>query len=105
MLRLLDYRAASLLQLYLLWLIELIWLSVSTAWARDVAGCHVFNAAVAVIVVVPVDQLAYSLTRPLFGSKWLAGVFKPTVSAPSDSVNTVLSVIPRRYGVVAHAGP
>jgi len=35
--------------------------------------CHEFNAAVAVLVVLPIDECVYPLTSLLFGGKGLAG--------------------------------
>ena len=40
-------------------------------------GRHEFDAAVAVLVVVPNDERGYPLTSLLFGCKWLAGVIRP----------------------------
>ncbi len=40
-------------------------------------GCHVLDPAVAVPVVVPVDELGDPLTGLFFGAKWLAGVIRP----------------------------
>ena len=40
-------------------------------------GRHEFDAAVAVLVVVPIDERSHPLTSLLFGGKWLAGVIRP----------------------------
>lgn len=42
-------------------------------------GRHEFDAAVAVLVVVPVDELGDPLTRLFFGGKWPAGVIRPVL--------------------------
>jgi len=54
-------------------------------------GRHEFDAAVAVLVVVPVDELGDPLTRLFFGGKWFAGVIRSILSAPRDFVYTVLN--------------
>ena len=40
-------------------------------------GRHEFDAAVAVLVVVPVDERRHPLRGLVFGGKWLAEVFRP----------------------------
>jgi len=40
-------------------------------------GRHEFDAAVAMLVVVPIDERGHPLTSLLFGGKWLAGVIRP----------------------------
>jgi hypothetical protein len=49
------------------------------------------NAAVAVPMVVPIDERGAPLTGLLFGCKWLAGVIRPILPAPRDFVYTVLN--------------
>ena len=52
-------------------------------------GRHEFDAAVAVLVVVPVDEHGDPLTGLLFGSKGLAGVIRPILGrVPLRGVNT-----------------
>jgi hypothetical protein len=46
--------------------------------------CHEFDAAVAVLVVVPVDERRHPLTGLVFGGKWLAGVFRSIVHRPEQ---------------------
>jgi hypothetical protein len=36
-------------------------------------GCHEFDPAVAVLLVVPIDELGDPLTGLVFGGKWLSG--------------------------------
>lgn len=59
--------------------------------AMALVGRHKFDAAVAVPVVVPVDERDDPLTGLLFGGKWLAGVIRPILPAPRDFVYTVLN--------------
>jgi len=40
-------------------------------------GHHEFDAAVAMLVLVPVDERRHPLTGLVFGGKWLAVVFRP----------------------------
>lgn len=47
-------------------------------------GRHEFDAAVAVLVVVPVDELGDPLTRLVFGGKWLAGVIRSIFHGPEQ---------------------
>lgn len=47
-------------------------------------GRHEFDAAVAVLVVVPVDKLGNPLTRLFFGGKWLAGVIRSIFHRPEQ---------------------
>ena len=47
-------------------------------------GCHEFDPAVAVPVVVPVDEHGDPLTRLVFGGKWLAGVIRPILHRPEQ---------------------
>ncbi len=54
-------------------------------------GRHEFDAAVAVLMVVPVDERRHPLTGLVFGGKWLTGVISSILSAPRDSVYTVLN--------------
>jgi hypothetical protein len=54
-------------------------------------GRHEFDAAVAVPVVVPIDERGHPLTSLLFGGKGLAGVIRPILTAPRDFVYTVLN--------------
>ena len=43
-------------------------------------GRHEFDAAVAALVVVPVDELGDPQTRLFFGGKWFAGVIRSILS-------------------------
>ena len=52
---------------------------------------HELDPAVAVLVVVPIDERGHPLTSLLFGGKWLAGVIRPILTAPRDFVYTVLN--------------
>ena len=52
---------------------------------------HELDAAVAVLVVVPVDERGHPLTGLVFGVKWFAGVIRPILTAPRDFVYTVLN--------------
>ena len=47
-------------------------------------GRHEFDAAVAVLVVVPVDELGDPLTRLFFGGKWFAGVIRSILHRPEQ---------------------
>ena len=47
-------------------------------------GRHELDAAVAVLVVVPVDERRHPLTGLVFGGKWLAGVFRPILHRPEQ---------------------
>ncbi len=47
-------------------------------------GRHEFDAAVAVLVVVPVDERSDPLTSLLFGGKWLARVIRPVFHCPEQ---------------------
>ena len=47
-------------------------------------GRHEFDAAVAVLVVVPIDERGHPLTSLLFGGKWLAGVIRPILHRPEQ---------------------
>jgi len=47
-------------------------------------GCHVLDPAVAVSVVVPVDELGDPLTGLPFGGKGLAGVIRPVFHCPEQ---------------------
>ena len=47
-------------------------------------GRHEFDATVAVLVVVPVDELGDPLTRLFFGGKWLAGVIRSILHRPEQ---------------------
>ena len=47
-------------------------------------GRHEFDAAVAVLVVVPVDEHGDPLTGLLFGCKGLAGVIRPILHCPEQ---------------------
>ena len=47
-------------------------------------GRHELDAAVAVLVVVPVDERHHPLTGLVFGGKWLAGVFRPILHRPEQ---------------------
>jgi hypothetical protein len=47
-------------------------------------GRHEFDAAVAVLVVVPVDELGDPLTRLFLGGKWPAGVIRPILHRPEQ---------------------
>ena len=46
--------------------------------------CHELDAAVAVPVVVPVDERGDPLTGLLFGCKGLAGVIRPILHCPEQ---------------------
>jgi hypothetical protein len=54
--------------------------------AMALVGRHEFDAAVAVPVILPVDERDDPLTGLLFGCKWLAGVISPISTAPRDCV-------------------
>ncbi len=43
---------------------------------------HEFDAAVAILVVVPVDDLGDPLTRQSFAGKWPAGVIRSILHRP-----------------------
>ena len=45
---------------------------------------HELDAAVAVLVVLPVDERDDPLTGLLFGCKWLAGVIRPIFHCPEQ---------------------
>lgn len=45
-------------------------------------GRHEFDPAVAVLVVVPIDERGHPPTSLLFGGKGLEGVIRPILSAP-----------------------
>jgi hypothetical protein len=47
-------------------------------------GRHELDAAVAVLVVVPIDELNDPLTRLFFGGKWLAGVIRSILHRPEQ---------------------
>jgi hypothetical protein len=47
-------------------------------------GCYELDAAVAVLVVVPVDECGNPLTGLLFGCKGLAGVIRPILHCPEQ---------------------
>ena len=47
-------------------------------------GRHEFDAAVAVPVVVPVDELGDPLTRLFFGGKWFAGLIRSILHRPEQ---------------------
>jgi hypothetical protein len=52
--------------------------------AVTLLGRHEFDAAVAVLVVVPVNELGDPLTGLVSGGKWLAGVFRPILHRPEQ---------------------
>ena len=52
--------------------------------AVTLLGRHEFDAAVAVLVVVPVNELGDPLTGLVSGGKWLAGVFRPILHRPEE---------------------
>ncbi len=43
---------------------------------------HELDPAVAVLVVVPIDELGDPLAGLVFGSKWVAGVFRSILHRP-----------------------
>ena len=43
---------------------------------------HEFYAAVAVLVVVPIDEIGGPLTRLFLGGKWPDGVIRPILHRP-----------------------
>ena len=45
--------------------------------AVTLLGRHKFDAAAAVLVVIPVDKLGGPLTGLVSGGKWFAGVIRP----------------------------
>ena len=47
-------------------------------------GRHELDAAVAVLVVVPIDERRHPLTGLVFGGKWLAGVIRPILHRPEQ---------------------
>ena len=47
-------------------------------------GRHELDAAVAVLVVVPADELGDPLTRLFFGGQWPAGVIRSILHRPEQ---------------------
>ena len=47
-------------------------------------GRHEFDPAVAVLVVVPVDERGHPLTGLVFRGKWLAGVIRSILHRPEQ---------------------
>jgi hypothetical protein len=47
-------------------------------------GCHEFDPAVAVLVVVPIDELGDPFAGLVFGGKWPAGVIRPVFHCPEQ---------------------
>ena len=45
---------------------------------------HAFDAAVAVLMVVPIDELGQPLRGLVFGCKWLAEVIRPILHRPEQ---------------------
>ena len=45
---------------------------------------HELDPAVAVLVVVPIDELGDPLAGLVFGGKWLAGVIRPVFHCPEQ---------------------
>ncbi len=52
--------------------------------AVTLLGRHEFDAAVVVLVVVPVNELGDPLTGLVSGGKWLAGVFRLILHRPEQ---------------------
>jgi len=61
-------------------------------------GRHEFDAAVAVLVVVPDDERRHPLTGLVFGGKWLAGVFRPILHRPEQRFRVGVVVADTRPG-------
>ena len=66
--------------------------------AVSLNGCYVFDAAVAMPVVIPVDELGDPLTGLVFVGKWLAGVIRPIFHRADQRFRVRVVVAEARLG-------